>query len=200
MGGKFTKTRVKNKAVKDFSKMEKKVKVTPQTISKSTNTTPCSCSSVSTNTSCSYSNVSTNTYTCPYSDASTNTSFPDSTSNKTISSKPAAASTALRASSSSICSHSTQCIERQPKPPPPDKCSILQHTGSKYHEHLASTSGVPARYHTHENCMEIDHHNYGCRDCVWYKWWGELHGYPDINPWDFKKHLDPSEWPALGLW
>ena len=161
---------------------------------------------VSTNTTCSYSNVSTSTSSCSYSDASTNTSFTDYNYNQTkaqsstVSSKPAASLSLTASSSPYICPHSTQCIERQPKPPPPEKCSILQHTGSKYHEHLASSGGVPARYHTHKDCMMIDHHNYGCRDCVWYKWWGELHGYPDINPWDFKKHLNPSEWPALGLW
>ena len=194
----------KNKAVKDRMEFEKKIKTPPQTSSKSTDMSPSSCHSTSTNTSCSYSNMSTNTNTCSYSNASTNTTTPDSNQNTpatSIFSKSAAASsTSTPSTSSHICSHSTQCIERQPKPPPQEKCSILQHTGSKYHEHMASMGGVPARYHTHENCMEIDHHNYGCRDCVWYKWWGELHGYPDVNPWDFKKYLDPSEWPALGLW
>ena len=89
------------------------------------------------------------------------------------------------------CSHSPQCVIRQPKPPPLDKSTILVHHGSKYHEHMDSEAGVPARYNTHEYCMRIDYRNYGCEDCIWFKWWGELHGFPDINPWCFKEHLQP---------
>ena len=89
------------------------------------------------------------------------------------------------------CSHSPQCVIRQPKPPPLDKSTILVHHGSKYHEHMDSEAGVPARYNTHEYCMRIDYRNYGCEDCIWFKWWGELHGFPDINPWSFKEHLQP---------
>ena len=94
-------------------------------------------------------------------------------------------------SSTRICSHSSQCIIRQPKQPPADKCNFLVHKSSKYHEHMASEEGVPARYNTHEYCMRIEYENYGCADCIWFKWWGELHGYPDINPWNFKEHLQP---------
>ena len=33
-----------------------------------------------------------------------------------------------------LCQHTPQCVARQPRPPPPEKCSILVHMGSKYHE------------------------------------------------------------------
>ena len=93
---------------------------------------------------------------------------------------------------SGVCSHSPQCISRQPLPPPPEKCSILNHLGSKYHVHMVNeTSGVPARYGPHEYCMRIEYENYGCEDCIWFKWWGELHGYPDISPWSYREHLQP---------
>ena len=78
------------------------------------------------------------------------------------------------------CEHQPQCILRQPKPPPPQKCSILVHNGSKYHEHFLTS--VPARYGPHENCMAVAYENYGCSDCIWFKKWGELHGYPDLWP------------------
>ena len=93
--------------------------------------------------------------------------------------------------SNMTCHHTPQCVTRQPRPPPSDKCAILVHEGSRYHEHMASERGVPARYSTCEYCMRIDWKNYGCEDCIWFKWWGELHGYPDINPWSFKEHLQP---------
>ena len=90
-----------------------------------------------------------------------------------------------------LCSHSPHCVIRQPHPPPPDKCSVMQHSGSLYHEHMVSEMGVPSRYNTHEYCMRIEYQNYGCDNCIWFKWWGELHGYPDINPWSFREHLEP---------
>ena len=49
----------------------------------------------------------------------------------------------------------------------------MHHAGSLYHEHIASESGVPSRYNTHEYCMRIEYENYGCEDCIWFKWWGE---------------------------
>ena len=80
------------------------------------------------------------------------------------------------------CSHSPQCTTRQPRPPPPNKCTILVHTGSGYHEHMASQPGVPHQLgDTHEYCMRVDYVNYGCEQCKWFKRWGELHGFPDIN-------------------
>ena len=96
------------------------------------------------------------------------------------------------ARSDSACSHSLQYIIRQPKPPPPEKCRILVHEGSKYHEHMLSQSGVPYQLgRTHEYCLRIDYENYGCEDCIWYKKWGALHGYPDINPWTFQEQRQP---------
>ena len=68
-------------------------------------------------------------------------------------------------------------------------CSVMHHAGSLYHEHMASEKGVPSRYNTHEYCMRIEYENYGCENCIWYKWWGEKHGFPDINPWSFREHL-----------
>ena len=83
-----------------------------------------------------------------------------------------------------LCQHTPQCAQRQPKPPPPDKSSVLVHMGSMYHEHFMS-HGVPARYGPHDDCMAVDYKNYGCGDCIWFKRWGELHGYPDLSPWKY---------------
>ena len=92
----------------------------------------------------------------------------------------------------SFCSHSPQCTTRQPRSPPSNKCSILIHHGSDYHEHMQSQAGVPYQLGmTHEYCMRIDYENYGCDGCKWFKRWGELHGYPDLNPWAFKEHRQP---------
>ena len=99
--------------------------------------------------------------------------------------------TTVSIESDGTCHHTPQCVIRQPKPPPSDKCAILVHDGSRYHEHMISERGVPSRYSTCEYCMRIEWKNYGCEDCIWFKWWGELHGYPDINPWSFKEHLEP---------
>ena len=63
-------------------------------------------------------------------------------------------------SSATSCPHSPQCVVGQPKQPTTEKCNILVHRGSKYHEHMASEEGVPARY-----CMRIEYENYGCADC-----------------------------------
>ena len=84
-----------------------------------------------------------------------------------------------------LCDHQPQCVIRQPKPPPADKCSILVHNGSKYHEHFLTS--VPARYGPHDNCMAVAYENYGCSDCIWFKKWGELHGYPDLWPFKYIK-------------
>jgi hypothetical protein len=54
---------------------------------------------------------------------------------------------------------------------------------------MVSEKRVPSRYNTHEYCMRIEYENYGCENCLWYKWWGEKHGFPDINPWSFREHL-----------
>ena len=130
----------------------------------------------------------------------TSTSSSNRTENSATSSPPHRASSSTGSTGSRAPLSKTMSIIRKPNPPPPEKCTILHHSGSKYHEHIISSGGVPARFNTHEDCMRIDNDNYGCSDCVWFKWWGELHAYPDVNPWSFKKHLDPAEWPKLGLW
>ena len=99
-----------------------------------------------------------------------------------------------------VCNHSPQCVQRKPLHPPSPSITFLENQSSKYHEHIMSRSGVPGRYGGHERCFSIDNDNYGCEDWVWLKWHGSLHGYPDINPWDLRKYLDPSQLPALGLW
>ena len=98
------------------------------------------------------------------------------------------------------CIHSPQCIIRQPLPPPSPSMPFLQNQDSKYHEHMMSNAGIPGKYGGCERCMrEYYSKNYRCDDCVWLKWHGELHGYPDINPWDFKKYLESSELEVWGL-
>ena len=98
------------------------------------------------------------------------------------------------------CIHSPQCIIRQPLPPSSPSMPFLRNQDSKYHEHMMSNAGVPGKYGGCERCMrEYYSKNYGCDDCVWLKWHGELHGYPDINPWDFKKYLQSSELEMWGL-
>ena len=92
------------------------------------------------------------------------------------------------------CKHEQQCVLRQPYPPPSPSMPFLVNESSKYHEHMMSRAGVPGRYPGHERCMDAYSKNYGCEDCVWLKWHGELHGYPDIHPADFRKYLEPAEW------
>ena len=97
------------------------------------------------------------------------------------------------------CHHSPVCVSRQPFPPPSPSITFLENEKSKYHEHMMSKYGAPSRYGGHDRCMNGSSNNYGCDSCVWFKWFGELHGFPDINPWDFKKYLETSEWAALGI-
>ena len=33
----------------------------------------------------------------------------------------------------------------------------------------------------------ISINDYGCSDCIWFKKWGELHGYPDLWPFKYIK-------------
>ena len=83
------------------------------------------------------------------------------------------------------CSHSTQCIRRQPRPPPLPSIVPLVNHRSQYHQKFFEGSldwGSTCSY-----CMRIDYERYGCDSCVWIKCFGELHGYPDRNPYDYKK-------------
>ena len=98
------------------------------------------------------------------------------------------------------CAHSPVCVTRQPLPPPSPSVTFLQNDRSKYHEHMMSEYGAPGRYGGHERCLNGNSKNYGCDSCVWLKWFGDLHGFPDINPWDYKQYLETSEWAALGLY
>ena len=41
---------------------------------------------------------------------------------------------------------------------------------------------------THERCMAVEYERYGCESCIWLKCHGDLHGYPDINPWDYRQY------------
>ena len=97
------------------------------------------------------------------------------------------------------CKHSPVCVLRQPLPPPFPSITHLFNERTKYHEHMMSNAGVPGRYPGHERCMDAYSKNYGCEDCVWLKWHGEIHGYPDIHPSDYKKHLEPKEWEIVRL-
>ena len=97
-----------------------------------------------------------------------------------------------------ICTHQRQCVLRQPKPPPADKWSILVHIRSKYHEHFLTS--VPARYGPHDNCMVVEYENYGCSDCIWFKKWGQLHGYPDLWPLKYIKSGTYSDQILTDTW
>ena len=90
-----------------------------------------------------------------------------------------------------ICEHPTQCIVRQPRMPPLPSITYLINDRSKYHEHMMTW---PAdEFAGCWKCFSVDNENYGCKDCQWLKWWlkwhGELHGYPDVSRWLYKKYL-----------
>ena len=92
----------------------------------------------------------------------------------------------------SECKHSPQCIIRQPLPPPLPKVTHLENNVSKYHLHMMSSEGVPGHYGGHDHCLNAYSKNYGCESCIWLKWHGNLHGFPDIHPGDYKKYLDTT--------
>ena len=90
-------------------------------------------------------------------------------------------------SSSSNCSHTSQCIIRQPFPPPIPALLPIVNEYSLYHQKIMVGEldwGSTCWY-----CMRIEYEKYGCDSCVWIKCFGELHGYPDVHPSDYKKHL-----------
>ena len=91
-----------------------------------------------------------------------------------------------------ICNHSLQCILRQPLPPPFSIITHLKNDRTKYNKYMMENGGAPGRYGGHEHCLNAYSKNYGCEDCIWLKWNGELYGFSDIIPHDFKKHLDPT--------
>ena len=107
------------------------------------------------------------------------------------------------------CVHPKSCIVREPIPPPLPALTPLENDTSNYHTrflngslnwgHACSDSSM---------CFHIDNVNYGCNNCVWIKWYGQLHGYPDIHPSSYQQYLveevnddftddEESESPAL---
>ena len=95
---------------------------------------------------------------------------------------------AKSSSSSSDCFHESPCIVRQPFPPPLPALTPLINEYSMYHVKMLSGEldwGSTCWY-----CMRIEYEKYGCESCVWIKCFGELHGYPDVHPSDYKKYSD----------
>ena len=90
-------------------------------------------------------------------------------------------------STSSDCSHPQQCIIREPFTPPFPTLTPLVNEYSLYH--LKTMAGELDWGRTCGYCMRIEHEKYGCESCIWIKCYGELHGYPDIDPYEYKKHL-----------
>ena len=89
-------------------------------------------------------------------------------------------------SSQPLCLHDQQCVQRQPFPPPLPSMTPLVNHQSKYHEKILA--GALDYGRTCDYCMRIEYERYGCDSCVWIKCFGELHGYPDINPYQYHKY------------
>ena len=86
------------------------------------------------------------------------------------------------------CNHKKQCILRQPFPPPLPALTPLVNMSSLYHTRILSGDldwGSTCSY-----CFRIEYEKYGCESCVWIKCFGDLHGFPDLNPYHYRKHLD----------
>ena len=89
------------------------------------------------------------------------------------------------------CSHSQQCIIRQPFPPPLPALMPLVNMSPLYHNRILSGDldwGSTCSY-----CFRIDYEKYGCESCVWIKCYGELHGFPDLNPYHYRKYIDGND-------
>ena len=80
-----------------------------------------------------------------------------------------------------------QDIIRQPFPPPLPALTPLVNHSSEYH--LKTMSGDLDWGSTCSYCMRIDYEKYGCESCVWMKCFGSLHGFPDEDPYDYRKYL-----------
>ena len=74
----------------------------------------------------------------------------------------------------------------KPIPPPFPSIAYLVNPSSLYHDKLQDQGGREYG-DMHDRCKAIEYDRYGCEDCIWMKHFGTLHGYPDINPWDFKQ-------------
>ena len=86
------------------------------------------------------------------------------------------------------CNHEKQCVLRQPFPPPLPALTPLVNMSSLYHTRILSGDldwGSTCSY-----CFRIEYEKYGCESCVWIKCFGDLHGFPDLNPYHYRKHLD----------
>lgn len=83
--------------------------------------------------------------------------------------------------------HSGFGILREPYPPPLPTLTPLVNKSSDYHNKVLD--GTLDWGLTCENCYGIDCKNYGCPKCVWMKWYGELHGYPDLDPSIYEEYL-----------
>ena len=64
---------------------------------------------------------------------------------------------------------------------------------------MGSRWGVPGRYShkLHDNCLKNERKNNVCSECKFFKQHGERLGFPDINPWSYRAHLDPSDLPLV---
>ena len=93
----------------------------------------------------------------------------------------------------STCMHTpqSQCVSRQPYPPPSPSMPYIFQEVSKYHLHMMSKSDDDLTGCL--KCFSIDNENYGCDKCTWlkcwFKWHGERHGLPDIHPSNYRKYL-----------
>ena len=89
-----------------------------------------------------------------------------------------------------FCQHPTQCVLRQPYPPPSPSFPYLVHEVSRYHEHMMEKNADDLAGCI--TCFSVNNDNYGCDKCTWLKWWfkwhGDRHGLPDIHPSVYKKY------------
>ena len=89
------------------------------------------------------------------------------------------------------CTHSPQCIMREPLPPPSPSLTFLYNEKTEYHIHMMQWSRK--EFAGCSKCFSVENENYGCRECRWLKFWygrhGETHGFPDIPNWMYKKYL-----------
>ena len=128
---------------------------------------------------------------------SSNTSSSDSISSPSL---PKSKNSKFSRSSSSpsrslkcanVCKHSPQCVTREPFPPPFPSITFLHNENTKYHDHMMQWS--KKEFAGCVKCFSIENENYGCADCRWLKFWykrnGEIHGFPDMDPWIYKKYL-----------
>ena len=90
-----------------------------------------------------------------------------------------------------VCTHAPQCVIRQPFSPPFPSITFLHNENTKYHDHMMQWS--KKEFAGCFKCFSVENENYGCADCRWLKFWykrnGEMHGFPDMDPWIYKKYL-----------